>query len=152
MVNKTQDLIMKATTTQTELKQIVLTADDIRNFGGTEVDNIQKADGCRPSYPKQPSKPFLKNGHTTQDVLDYATKLTEYGKNMEVYHKEKEEYKKATNIINSAIIEYIKQSSGLYTIPEQYQSKVYNLAYENGHSDGYYSVYYKLCDLIDIFE
>lgn len=35
MVNKTQDLIMKATTTQTELKQIVLTADDIRNFGGT---------------------------------------------------------------------------------------------------------------------
>lgn len=139
-------------TTTKELKQNVITADVIRDYGGTEVDNIQRAEGCRPSYPKQPAKPFLKNGHTTQDVLDYATKLSEYEKVMEVYHKEKEQYKEACNVINNAIVEYIKQSSGLYNIPEKYQSKVYSLAYENGHSDGYYSVYYKLCDLVDIFE
>ena len=144
---------MKATTTQTELKKIVITADVIRNYGGTEVENIQRAEGCLPSYPKQPAtKPFLKNGHTTQDVLDYAAKLADFEKVMEVYHKEKEKYNETVNIINSAIVEYIKQSSGLYDIPEQYRSKVYSLAYENGHSDGYYSVYYKLCDLVDIFE
>jgi len=55
------------------------------------------------------------------------------------------------NDINDVIIEYIKSESGLGKVPEQYRDKLYRIAYERGHSSGFYEVYQELCELVDIF-
>ena len=54
--------------------------------------------------------------------------------------------------VNVLIEGFIKKESGLFDIPEQYQNKVYYRAYSDGHSAGYYEVYQKLCELVEIFE
>jgi hypothetical protein len=49
-------------------------------------------------------------------------------------------------------IQYLKEESGLFTIPKKYQQKVWSKAWEYGHSNGYPEVYHYLRDLLEIFE
>jgi hypothetical protein len=99
-----------------------------------------------------PVKPHLSKNVTSEEAFKFANDLKEYEGKLVDYKKEKEEYKTQRNIITSIIVEFIKKESGLYDIPKQYQDKVYYKAYQDGHSDGYYSVYQHLEELVDIFK
>lgn len=79
---------------------------------------------------------------------------------MEKYSLKEEKYKQAQNScrqkefeMNDIIEQFIKDLSGLNSIvPEKYRDKVYQKAYDDGHSAGYYEVYLHLQDLVVIFE
>lgn len=102
--------------------------------------------------PKLPTKPVLKNNHTSEDVGEYQKNLQLYEKAYDDYKIEKERFYTNRSKIDAVIVEFIKEESGLNSIPEQYREKIYSKAYEDGHSDGYYEVYLKLNSLIEIFD
>ncbi len=66
------------------------------------------------------------------------------------YGIELERYKKNKSLIDSTIIEFIKEQAGISIVPEQYRENLWNKAWEDGHSGGFYEVY--LSSLIEIFE
>lgn len=99
-------------------------------------------------YPDKPSKPFLKNNHSSYDVLTYAKELELYEKANEVYKINKQKYDEIKGKIENHLIERMKDAAGLNTIPEQYRDKVYSYAWSEGHSSGFYEVYLKLNNII----
>jgi len=113
---------------------------------------LELAKDIQPDYPSRPAKPFLKTPHTTEEVLEYAEKLKDYEKLKDLYEKDKEFYNEESLKHNFIVETYIKDKACLDAIPKQYQSKVYAKAYDDGHSDGWYSIYQKLTSLIEIFE
>lgn len=112
---------------------------------------IEEAKSCYGAMSERPKKPVLMINHTSKEVEDYAKAFKLYGQAKEVFDINLKNYQEHYNKINNIIIDFIKEYSGLYTIPKQYQDKVFSNAYEDGHSDGYTEVYNKLVNLIDIF-
>lgn len=102
--------------------------------------------------PKLPTKPVLLGKHTSEDVGEYQKNLQLYEKAYDDYKIEKEIFHKNRSKIDAVIVEFIKEESGLNTIPEVYRDNVYSKAYEDGHSCGYYEVYLKLNSLLEIFD
>lgn len=102
---------------------------------------------------KHITRPISPNSNASSSVyLDYANKLIEYEKQKEINDKEIKEIRLYNDNLDSIFEEYIKDMAGLNTIPEQYKSKVYSLAYSNGHSGGYVKIYNELLNLIEIFD
>lgn len=133
-----------------------LTLEMINSFytgGGHSIHNtIEYAQGFRMEYPSAPKKPFLKNGANSVEVMQYASDLKQYEDVQESYKIAKNGYYEVDSEISKIIEEFIKEESGLNTIPEQYRAKVYNRAWEEGHSYGYGEVYIHLINLVDIFD
>lgn len=103
-------------------------------------------------YPKRNPKPMLPTKHGAAEVLKYADQLKEWEDSKEIYdNKIKIRKERESNII-SIVESFIKDESGLDKIPKQYQDKVYYRAYSDGHSNGYYEVYLKLVELVEIFD
>jgi hypothetical protein len=131
-----------------------ITLEKLQEIAQTEsVENaIQFAKDSYDEYPSQPRKPFLKNNANSTEVLEYAELL----KNWEIdngNHKVNvENYRKNINQINEVIVEFIKDESGLNSIPEQYREKVYAKAWSDGHSNGYHEVYSELVSLVELFD
>jgi len=104
-----------------------------------------------PSAPAKPKEPSLKDG--------VSAAVIKYGEDFKAWEQAKAEYierrsaiQKHNGKVNRLIESFIKDQSGLDNIPIQYRDKVYSHAYSDGHSDGYYTVYQKLCSLVEIFE
>lgn len=103
-------------------------------------------------YVHKPKEPSLKSLKPTEEDMDLF--LAE----KEKYKTELEEYKIKNTFYGEEIMrlyflleEMIKDDSGLNDIPEQYRDKLYNYAWEKGHSSGYSEVYNCLCNLVEIF-
>lgn len=102
-------------------------------------------------YPTAPRVPHLSDKRNLLEVQKYAVNLQEYNQLKLEYEKQQELYKSRSNVVNNLIEEYIKEQAGLNSIPEQYRDKVYSKAYSDGHSEGFYSVYSQLCELVELF-
>lgn len=107
-----------------------------------------------PEYPKQPGRPKLNvQTPTSEQALQYINELKAYEAKTEEYTKSKELYEKGQLEFNNLMEEVVKRYTGFYSfVPEQYQSKVWYKAWQDGHSEGYSSVSYHLTELIEIFE
>lgn len=106
-----------------------------------------------PSMPVRPKKPLPPVNGTAREHLEYSKTLVYYELELETWRLKIEFHKKAVDELNEQLVEHIKDQSGLYiTVPKQYQDKLWWKAWQYSHSDGYYEVYLKLCDLIEIFE
>ncbi|MCR4334321.1 MAG: hypothetical protein NUV47_01145 [Patescibacteria group bacterium] len=104
-------------------------------------------------YPKIPTKPILSLKHTLTDLKTYNNAFMQYDKEKITYDENLKTYKKRQYDIDCTIIDYIKEEAGLNdTVPEKYRDKIYQKAYSDGHSNGYYEIYINLCELVDIFE
>ena len=104
-----------------------------------------------PPAPDKPIKPRLHPDANSKAVLEYSSTLGQYEKDLLTYQNAKEEYQKEINELNELLVEYIKEESGLKNIPEKHQSKVWQYAYDQGHSNGYGEEAKILDELIDIF-
>jgi hypothetical protein len=100
---------------------------------------------------EKPIKPVLKNAHTSEDYRRYADDFEVYEMNIKHYNAAKVEFDQTIAVLRLELNEYIKEQSGLYDIPTKYQHKVWIKAYQDGHSDGLYSVYNHLVELVGIF-
>lgn len=98
-----------------------------------------------------PTKPKLNNKHSAAEAMVYGTLLADYEYVMEAYRKESKKINEYNNAINTIITDYICMEAGLQDIPEQYRSKVWSKAYQDGHSEGHIGIYNNLLELIDIF-
>lgn len=139
-----------------ENKQIKLTLNDLL-YIGNEYETIRYVEEHRDERLStfkidRPRKPIIKDSPTSDEAKVYYESLVQYEKDLVEFNKEKEIKASIRDEYNSLIIDYIKEVSGLNNIPEQYRGKVYEKAYQNGHSSGYYEVYNSLCSLIEIFE
>lgn len=101
--------------------------------------------------PHYKSKPLPPNEHTSESILNYSKELEEWEKYKEEKNKTLVLHKEFQIKVSDLLDEYIKEMSGLNDIPEKYRDKVYDRAWEDGHSDGYLQVYYELVDLVEIF-
>lgn len=133
-----------------DLKIPFITVKNLQDMGNT-MQAIEWAREQKGEYPKKPSKPLLKNAHTSVDVAEYQNKLIKYEGEIKECEATKTAWHKRATEIDSVIIAFIKEQAGLDTVPEQYQDKVWSKAWSDGHSDGFYSVYQKLSSLVDIF-
>ena len=104
------------------------------------------------AYPDAPHKPSKDKIQTSAEARFYADALDAFEEKHAIYKQEIVAVQKYNNEVDEVIVNFIKDESGLFTIPEQYQDKVYSLAYSDGHSDGFYSVYQRLRALVEIFE
>jgi hypothetical protein len=103
-------------------------------------------------YPEYITKPVLAKNANSNDVLEYAEELKKYESDILVFKEKQKEIRKLSSILNTLKEEVVKECTNFYGIvPEQYQSNVWNLAWQNGHARGYTKVYGKLLDLINIF-
>jgi DNA-binding ferritin-like protein (Dps family) len=135
-----------------EKTQTVVTLEAMKDFNSV-MEAIQWAESqYKNEYKSAPSKPILSNNATSEEARKYADLLEVYEKET-IDHKETIRlYYEKMNKIQSVIVEYIKDYTGLNTIPKQYRDKVYSKAYEDGHSGGFYEVYLKLESLLEIFD
>ena len=105
-----------------------------------------------PEYPKQPKQPRLFNSTPTEtEAENYVLLLKRHDASKIIFEEELKAYRLVKEYIYEEIATFIKEHAGLNTIPEQYREKVWNRAYADGHSSGYYEVYLKLDSLLDIF-
>jgi Zn-dependent oligopeptidase len=128
----------------------MITLKDLQEYGSV-FNAIQFAQNTNIAYPARVTKPILKNSNDVEKLMAHVEALKQYEIDKMVFDTELDCYNNVRIHNNTIVEEYIKDESGLNNIPEQYQEKVFNKAWSDGHSDGYYSVYQELCNLVDIF-
>lgn len=124
----------------------------IENYSGDINRGIEYAKSEKPNFIERPTKPILSNKPKSAEALDYAYKLKEYEDLIIIYEEQKKNRQEKIDEIDNIIEEFIKDVAGLKNVPEKYRDKVYSKAYSDGHSGGFFSVYQKLCELVDIFD
>ena len=102
-------------------------------------------------YKSKPSKPRMNSNPTLDSVDDFRRRLVIYNERMEEHDKYMEKQIKINSFLSEKLEDKMKEEAGLYDIPEQYQGKVYRVAYDMGHSSGYAEVYNYLMTLVGIF-
>ena len=103
-------------------------------------------------YPEKPRKPVLLTGANSEAMRVYADAFAEFEKKFAEFEAERVIYYQRKGEIEHMITDLISRESGLDSIPEQYRDKIWCIAWEEGHSSGYYEVYQWLCKLVEIFE
>lgn len=103
-------------------------------------------------YPKKPIKPVSRSFEDTpKGMREYANALEKYDSEYDVYSQKLKKYREHKQKLDSQVVDFIKEETGLNDIPKKYQDKVYNYAYQQGHSSGYSEVACILYDLVEIF-
>lgn len=115
----------------------------------TAIDYAKMQYGAYPANNLR--KPVLPVKLNSEIIAKYYTDYLEYEELVKKQGKKQTDYNRRVNEINDVIIEFIKEESGLNTIPEQYRDKVYGKAYQDSHGSGFYETYLQLCSLVEIF-
>jgi len=103
--------------------------------------------------PRLGFKPVLSNFSPSVEELE------EYKKKLEEYERRKKEYKekfKEYRAEKQRLIEQFKKDAfkelGIENFPEVVKEKVFEIAWEEGHSEGFYRVYEKMEVLVDFLK
>lgn len=123
---------------------------DLENEGSVHKA-IELAKSTYLPYPERIPKPILSDNKSLAAAKEYFEKMQTYELAKHNYTASINEVKEYNSQVDEIIIAFIKDQSGLLNIPEQYQTKVYERAWSEGHSNGHYEVYTNLCNLVDIF-
>ena len=103
-------------------------------------------------YPKKDTKPYLKQNPTASEARKYAIALEKYESEESIRKQVKEDYVAINSGLRDVLEYKVKDSAGLFEIPEQYRDKAYKFAYNAGHSCGMSEVYVVLTELLEIFD
>lgn len=121
------------------------------NRGGS-ISEVQKyALSFNPHTPPEYLRRPILSGNSPSDYRAHATALEAYEVEKEIRKQQQKTFSCVQSEIDSVFEQYIREKSGLNTIPEQYRDKVYSYAYQQGHSSGYCEVYNYLLELVYIF-
>jgi hypothetical protein len=125
--------------------------DQIRE-GGFSICESLGSDVSEINRKINSSRPNLSQKHSSKEVQEYSVKFKEY----ESLKRKQDEIKRLTKSIDAKVSDamygWVKAVCGLDKIPEQYQGKVWVLAWDRGHGCGINEVKMELENLIDIFE
>ena len=104
-------------------------------------------------YVSRPHRPYTtshKPSHS--ELLDLAERTKVYDKDMIKYQEDNGKANIHNMRVDALIHSLICEKSGLYSIPHQYQNKVFSYAWSKWHSSGHYEVYQELVNLVEIFD
>ena len=101
--------------------------------------------------PEKPCKPLKPTTDNPSDYREYAQKLEDYVESRKAYDKSYDEYTGLREEIVSKLIWHIKDESGFFGIPKQYQQKVWEKCYRDNASESWGNIYNQLCEYVDIF-
>lgn len=112
------------------------------------VDNFKK---YQPTHSK-PKKPVLPTNPTSLDAKNFASELEVYETLIEEWKKVENENKMYNMEIDSMILDYIKEESGLnnLNVSDKVKNNTFSKAWCDGHSSGYVEVYYHLLELVEM--
>ncbi len=127
-----------------------LSIEDLRDAGSVQKA-IYLSTSKYLSYPEKLIKPVLRDNKSLAAAKEYFEKMDEYHTKQQKYSEEFNAVRNHNNEVDALVLFYIKEDSGLFNIPKEYQEKVYERAYSEGHSGGLMEIYNHLCDLVDIF-
>lgn len=126
--------------------------DTLTNFGDDVYDVITTAESTlKAEYPIRPSKPHGKL-ETPTNYREFADKMEEYEQAKAEFDRNYAEVRKHNQTVDNLICDYIRTTSGLTTeVPVKSQQKVWDRAWSDGHSEGFWAVYQQLCELVELF-
>ena len=101
------------------------------------------------AYPEKPAKPILDRKGDSKYFNNYAKELERYEEEMIEFRKKDIEYRGETGRLMDLFRKDALEDVGLSDHPKA--EKIYNFAWDHGHSSGYSEIYYWLCDLSDLF-
>lgn len=104
----------------------------------------------RQKYPARPHKP-QNMPKTVEDAEMLVKQLKDYERLKDIYHQDLIAIEAFNAEIEEAVVAFMKDESGLLTIPKQYQDGVYSYAWNQGHAYGHAEVYSHLVELVKIF-
>jgi len=113
------------------------------------------ASGLRESEPPKPSKPREPKGagrEIPEQLRAYADELEGYKVKEDAWKAEKEAKKEKEKHLNPTLEAYAKHLAKLDEIPAKYQAKVWSLAWQYGHANGYEEVLMYVDELKDLFK
>jgi uncharacterized protein YeeX (DUF496 family) len=109
--------------------------------------------GLEPDYIPRPVKPILKSNPISTEAKEYAEKLEQYEAELAEYKVKDDQRGKISRELLNVLEDYLKDEADLYTtVPKDKQNKVWNYAWQQGHSSGYGEVYGYLVELVELFE
>lgn len=104
-------------------------------------------------YPYKPSLPRLKStSPTIKEITEYQSKLDLYKEDSASHESRKDLYKKEQQEKENQLWSFIEEHAELNIVPDKYHDKLRSMAWEKGHSEGWYSVLTQLKNLVSIFE
>ena len=127
--------------------------EDFNKFAETHAiyETIEWAKTQKGNCPKAPIKPKTQNITSSAQAQELAIAFANWENEMAAYNKENQNWLDNKYKIESVLEDYIKEQAGLNDIPESSRDKVWDYAWAQGHSDGYYQVYLYLCQVVDLF-
>ena len=95
-------------------------------------DFLEWIEGCYPTHPEENFKrPVLTSKYPNEgEILQYQKDLREYDSLQDVYLREMMVYKDQVRELDEIRISLIREYSGLFTIPLQYQEKVWQYVWD----------------------
>ena len=125
----------------------------IEKFSGNVIQAIKYVESHRPEYPVKPEKPLTNSKNiTSAEALEWSKKLEVYEKEMIQYRLKKDYYNTTVHRHEIELVEFFKDECNFYDlVPEKSRNKVWDKAWSDGHSCGYYEVYQHLFELVDLF-
>lgn len=114
-------------------------------------DAVSNFRDVRGEYPKNLPKPIWKDSFTSKDADAFGKLLAQWETNQAEVEAKRKAWNENEAWHNRILRRYIEIITGYGKVPEQYRSKIWDMAWEDGHSDGWVEVYYKLKKLVGIF-
>ena len=145
----------KTKNTTEKKTKILITGEELVKYmddGNSLYETIQYANSLMPQLLSQYKlrRPSLKSQHSAKELKEYTTLFNKHEKDKKNYDRDLKISRKFHNDINTALEFLIKYESGFFdSVPEKYQSGVWQIAYDRGHSSGYVEVSNYLTDLVD---
>ena len=102
------------------------------------------------SYPESPKKPYLNKQHTSLEVKQYVKDLEIYEEAMIVYKEKQAKYYEEENKLEKQFKKDALEECGLSK--HSNKDKIFNYAWEQGHSNGYEEVFNVLSEIAELFE
>ena len=129
----------------------------------THLDLSEKLDHLKkqrkytapPTKPQTPNSSSSQKDATPEDYINYGNALTAFNTEYKTWENTiKTAEDNHNNETDSCCENLVREESGLNNlkIPQRQADKIWSKAWQDGHSDGYYSVYCKLLELVELFE
>ena len=115
-------------------------------------DLVDKAQSLQLKYPERPTKPTLPKNPTSTDYIKMGELMRQYETDFAEYKEKYNDVASYNSNIDLLIANFIRAESGLDKLPlsETVKNKIYDKAWEDGHSSGFIQVYYELVELVDM--
>lgn len=128
-----------------ERPEVILATEQL-NQVETKLSNISGA-----TFKTKPSKPSIKGAVDSISVRAYSVELESYESAIADWQARRDKFSSNLSEAENLLMFFIESESGVNDLTPEQASKVKEMAWDKGHSYGYYSYAQELDELMDLF-